>query len=147
MNDRYLKNPDFWCTLEFADSVKRGLIRHFDTFLHQQIGDCGFASRDPKLFNQDTIAGEAWRLADQVVAETNNSFSDTWEVIVSQEFGDMREWVATELAEQAAAVEKEFLEDELGGLDVLIQTASGTPLGIGGIGMAIDFGMGPGEDD
>jgi hypothetical protein len=147
MTDRYLKTPDFWCELALAHSVKRALIRHFDAFLHQQIQERGFSSRDPKLFNQETVAHEVWGLADKVIVEVKDSFTDVWEVVVGGEFGDIREWVASALQEQISEVQDEFLADELMGLNGLIEMASGTRIEIGGTGKEIDFGMGPGDDD
>ena len=147
MADRYLKHPDFWCELGFADSVKRALIRHFDTFLHQKIDDRRLSSRDPKLFNQDTIAGKAWDLADRVMDSVKEDFTDAWEVLVDRMFDGMQEWVVESLEAQITEVEHEFLEEELMGLDSLIEMASGTPIEISGTGKEIDFGMGPGDDD
>ena len=147
MADRYLDNPDFWCELALADSVKRALIRHFDTFLHRQICDRGFNSRDSNLLNQDTIAGTAWDLADKVIGSVKADFTDVWEVATDPAFGNIREWVTASLGQELEEVKQEYLADELGGLDCLIGTASGTPIGIAGTGKSIDFGMGPDEDD
>jgi hypothetical protein len=147
MDDRYLEKPDFWCELRFADSGKRALIRHFDRFLHQQIDNRGFGSRDPKLFNQDTIAGQAWDLADKAIDAIAADFADAWEVIVDGQFNNISAWVVAALKETIEEVEREYLADELMGVNGLIEMASGTPINISGTDYTIDFGMGPGEDD
>jgi len=44
-------------------------------------------------------------------------------------------------------VKKEYLEDDLFGLNMLIQLASGTPIEITGTGNSFDAGMGPKDDE
>jgi hypothetical protein len=142
MGDRYLKAPDVWCKLAVAHSVKRALVRHFNAFLHQQIDGRGFSSHDPNLFNQDTIEGQAWELADNVIDNVKEEFAGIWEEVVE----DVQGWAASALAEQVPEVEREYLANPLGELDMLIELASGAPPHFGGTG-TINWGMGPEEPD
>jgi hypothetical protein len=58
------------CTLALSigEGVRRSLIRHFRTWLNEQINARGFKADDPRLFNQDAIDAEAWMLADKLIA-------------------------------------------------------------------------------
>jgi hypothetical protein len=53
--------------LKIGDSVRRSLIRHFHAFIIKQIKTRGFDADDPRLFNQDVLDAEAWRLAATVM--------------------------------------------------------------------------------
>jgi hypothetical protein len=56
--------------LKIGDKVRRSLIRHFRAFIITQIKTRGFAADDPRLFNQDVLDAEAWRLAATVPLRT-----------------------------------------------------------------------------
>lgn len=62
--------------LKIGDRVTRSLIRHFHAFINKQIRSRGFGAEDPKLFNQDTLEAEAWRLAATVIEEAEHEFRD-----------------------------------------------------------------------
>ena len=62
--------------LKIGDRVRRSLIRHFHAFIIKQIKSRGFDADDPRLFNQDTIEAEAWRLAATAIEEAEREFRD-----------------------------------------------------------------------
>jgi hypothetical protein len=62
--------------LKIGDRVRRSLIRHFHAFIIKRIKSRGFDADDPRLFNQDMIEAEAWRLAAIVVEEAEREFRD-----------------------------------------------------------------------
>ncbi|HEV8259785.1 MAG TPA: hypothetical protein VGQ19_03385, partial [Burkholderiales bacterium] len=62
--------------LKIGDSVRRSLIRHFHAFIIKQIKTRGFDADDPRLFNQDVLDAEAWRLAATVIEEAEREFHD-----------------------------------------------------------------------
>ncbi len=113
--------------LKIGDRVKRSLIRHFHAFITKQVQSRGFDAEDPKLFNQDTLEAEAWRLAATVIEEAEREFRD-------DEFGaqigvlvpsSAAEYLAQHLPDRVAEAEDDYLTDSHGGLSHLIGLASG----------------------
>lgn len=62
--------------LKIGDRIRRSLNRHFHAFIYKQIRSRGFDAEDPKLFNQDTLEAEAWRLTATVIEEAEREFRD-----------------------------------------------------------------------
>jgi hypothetical protein len=123
-----ITSDDYRLNVELGDRVRRHLIRHFSVFLRTKIAEHGFTPDDPLLFDQDRIEAEAWRLAGRVIDEVQQRVADD---LAEAEFAGMlgdfdpAERIRERLAEQATEQEREFLEDSLGGLDGLIELASG----------------------
>jgi hypothetical protein len=112
--------------LKIGDRVKRSLIRHFHAFIIKQVQSRGF-DEDPKLFNQDTLEAEAWRLAATVIDEAELEFRD-------DEFGaqigilvpsSASEYLEQHLPNRVAEAEDAYLTDSHEGLSHLIGQASG----------------------
>jgi hypothetical protein len=113
--------------LKIGDRVKRSLIRHFHAFIINQVQSRGFDAEDPKLFNQDTLEAEAWRLAATVIEEAEREFND-------DEYGaqigvlvpsSASEYLGQHLPNRVAEVEDDYLTDSHAGLSRLIGVASG----------------------
>jgi hypothetical protein len=113
--------------LKIGDSVRRALIRHFRAFIITQIKSRGFDADDPRLFNQDMLDAEAWRLAATVIEEAEREFHD-------DEYGaqigilvpsSASEYLEEHLPGRVLEIEGDYLIDSHGGLSKLIGLASG----------------------
>jgi hypothetical protein len=113
--------------LKIGDSVRRSLIRHFHAFIIKQIKTRGFDADDPRLFNQDVLDAEAWRLAATVIEEAEREFHD-------DEYGaqigilvpsSASEYLEEHLPGRVLEIENDYLIDSHGGLSKLIGLASG----------------------
>jgi len=113
--------------LKIGDRVRRSLIRHFHAFIIKQIKSRGFDADDPKLFNQDMLDAEAWRLAATVIEEAEREFHD-------DEYGaqigilvpsSASEYLEEHLPGRVLEIEDDYLIDSHGGLSKLIGLAGG----------------------
>jgi hypothetical protein len=113
--------------LKIGDRVRRSLIRHFHAFIIKQIKSRGFDADDSKLFNQDMLDAEAWRLAATVIEEAEREFHD-------DEYGaqigilvpsSASEYLEEHLPGRVLEIEDDYLIDSHGGLSKLIGLASG----------------------
>lgn len=113
--------------LKIGDSVRRSLIRHFHAFIIKQIKSRGFDADDPRLFNQDMLDAEAWRLAATVIEEAEREFHD-------DEYGaqigilvpsSASEYLEEHLPGRVLEIEDDYLIDSHGGLSKLIGLAGG----------------------
>jgi len=113
--------------LKIGDRVRRSLIRHFHAFIIKQIKSRGFDADDPKLFNQDMLDAEAWRLAATVIEEAEREFHD-------DEYGaqigilvpsSASEYLEEHLPGRVLEIEDDYLIDSHGGLSKLIGLARG----------------------
>lgn len=131
--------------IRIGGGVKRSLIRHFTAFLHGLIVERGFQSTDPALFNQDTIEAEAWRLAESTIDSVERYFYEAIDgsIALGDELHSAPQMLREALPEILEEVEAEFRANELYGIDMVIQSASGTPIAIAGTPHEIDPGEGP----
>ena len=113
--------------LKIGDRVRRSLIRHFHAFIVKQIKSRGFDSEDPRLFNQDILEAEAWRLAATVIEEAEREFND-------DDYGaqigilvpsSASKYLEEHLPGRVVETEDDYLTDSHGGLSRLIGRASG----------------------
>ena len=75
-----------------------------------------------------------------LIDNAKREFTDVWHVLDPSEVSD---WLAQQLQAEVSNIKEEYLENELFGLDMLIQNASGTPVMIEGTDKEIHLGMGP----
>jgi hypothetical protein len=113
--------------LKIGNRVRRSLIRHFHAFIIKQIQSRGFDAEDPRLFNQDMIEAEAWRLAATVIEEAEGEFRDDE---YGAQFGILvpasaSEYLAGHLPGRVAEAEENYRTDSHGGLSRFIGLASG----------------------
>src|SRR5688500_995234 len=123
-----ITSDDYHLGVDLNDGVRCRLIRHFTAFLKCKIAERGFTPDDPLLFDQDQIEDKAWWLMDRVIQEVQERVADELADAASAERFDLidpAERIREHIAEQVPVQEREYLEDPLGGLDVLIQLASG----------------------
>lgn len=113
--------------LKIGDRVRRSLIRHFHVFIAKQVKSRGIDADDPRVFNQDMIEAEAWRLAATVIEEAEREFRD-------DEFGaqigmlvpsSASEYLQLHLPNRVAEAEDDYLTDSHGALSRFIGLASG----------------------
>ena len=113
--------------LKIGNRVRRSLIRHFHAFIVKQIKSRGFDAEDPRLFNQDILEAEAWRLAATVIEEAEREFND-------DDYGaqigilvpsSAPEYLEEHLPGRVLETEDDYLTDSHGGLSRLIGRASG----------------------
>ena len=113
--------------LNLSGRTKRSLIRHFRSFVAAQIRSRGFNPDDQGLFDQDQLDAAAWRLAE----EAEQAFARCFDEIEYRD-GDQivlpqaDDYVRQEMLDTLGFVEREYLNEKLDGLDLLIQLASGT---------------------
>ena len=114
-------------SIEIGDGVRRSAIRHFTRFLDAQIAARGFNPHDGALFERDQIEAKAWVLADEALLTAKVEIADVIETAIQIEEG--RQSAAALLTEYlpdvVAQIGRDFLDDPLGGLDMLIELASG----------------------
>lgn len=113
--------------LKIGDNVRRSLIRHFHAFIIKQIKMRGFDADDPRLFNQDVLDAEAWRLAATVIEEAEREFHDDK---YGAQIGILvpssaSEYLEEHLPGRVLEIEDDYLIDSHGGLSKLIGLASG----------------------
>jgi len=113
--------------LKIGNRVRRSLIRHFHAFIVKRIKSRGFDAEDPRLFNQDVLEAEAWRLAATVIEEAEREFND-------DDYGaqigilvpsSASEYLEEHLPGRVLETEDDYLTDSHGGLSRLIGRASG----------------------
>ena len=113
--------------LKIGNRVRRSLIRHFHAFIVKRIKSRGFDAEDPRLFNQDVLEAEAWRLAATVIEEAEREFND-------DDYGaqigilvpsSASEYLEEHLPSRVLETEDDYLTDSHGGLSRLIGRASG----------------------
>ena len=114
--------------IEIGDGVRRSLIKHFMNYLVTTIEKRGLSARDPVLFNQDIIEGEAWRLTNIVISRARLDLDGISDDLRSSE-RSASEIVAEEIESAVSETELEYLgdgpHDELSELNMLIERASG----------------------
>jgi hypothetical protein len=83
--------------------------------------------RTPKLFNQDTLEAEAWRLAATVIEEAEREFrGDEFRAQIGiLGPSSASEYLEQHLPDRVAEAEDDYLTDSHGGLSHLIGPASG----------------------
>ena len=117
-----IRDEDVYLQVRIGNRVRRALIRHFTAFLKAKIAERGYSVDDPLLFDQDMLEDKAWELAEGVIADVEGIHE-----VVEAMGGDASPaaYVRDALTEALDEAEREFLNDRLGGLDLLIEVASG----------------------
>ena len=114
-------------SIEIGDGVRRSLIRHFTRFLDAQIAARGFNPHDGALFEREQIEARAWALADEAIQVAKALIDDFIGAVIQMRQGEQTaaDLLSENLPDVTAQVGRDFLDDPFGGLDALIELASG----------------------
>lgn len=110
---------DCYLAIAVGDGVKRALVRHFRAFIAEALLARGIATASEE--RADRIDRDAWRLAARVITAVESEVEDTLDETVLSPDPDQvaQAIVAQAVAASVAAIEREYLQDALFGLEAL----------------------------